>query len=368
MSRYLFEHLFLGHLFFEADATHRAFRLVRSSTPPGEPLQIIASRRPYDDPGVARFWYRLVPEREVILAKTHMPYGLSPARMAKYRGWFLGPEVQVDALPSYAVEVASNPFDRFPSAAGRRTLPLPARRSAVLHHELHQGAGVPRTDGGGRDRGPVLGGLRRTEGADRGERGAGGAAPGREPDAAGRNGQRCAPARAVVEDGTPGAPLPAVQEPGLAADLQQRQGEARSVADLGRRGPQPQCGADHLPPLRQRVGGAGLRRRAAEDRMGHRLPAVRAHLLPAGGRLRRLRQCRPPTEQPPVHGLHAHGRRVQLPGVAAAARAREHRAVLVPRRRWRGARIRLWQERLSRCRKRCALPQRRPAARAVPTA
>ena len=65
MSRYLFEHLFLGHLHFEADATHRAFRLVRSSTPPGQPLQIIATRRPYDDPGVARFWYRLVPEREV---------------------------------------------------------------------------------------------------------------------------------------------------------------------------------------------------------------------------------------------------------------------------------------------------------------
>ena len=54
MSRYIYEHLFLGHLQFEGDAAHRAFRLVRSSTPPGQPLQIIASRRPYDDPGVAR--------------------------------------------------------------------------------------------------------------------------------------------------------------------------------------------------------------------------------------------------------------------------------------------------------------------------
>ena len=126
MSRYLFEHLFLGHLYFEGDATHRAFRLVRSSTPPGEPLQIIASRRPYDDPGVARFWYRLEPEREVILAKTHMPYGLSPARMAKYRGWFLGPEVQVGDLPSYAVDVASNPFESF------RALPIDARYRFLL--------------------------------------------------------------------------------------------------------------------------------------------------------------------------------------------------------------------------------------------
>ena len=126
MSRYLFEHLFLGHLHFEADATHRAFRLVRSSTPPGEPLRIIASRRPYDDPGVARFWYRLEPEREVILAKTHMPYGLSPARMAKYRGWFLSDEVRVSELPSYAVEVASNPFETF------RELPIDARYRFLL--------------------------------------------------------------------------------------------------------------------------------------------------------------------------------------------------------------------------------------------
>ena len=126
MSRYLFEHLFLGHLHFEADATHRAFRLVRSSTPPGQPLQLIASRRPYDDPGVERFWYRLEPEHEVILAKTHMPYALSPARMDKYRRWFLGDEVRVSELPSYAVEVASNPFVAF------RQLPVDARYRFLL--------------------------------------------------------------------------------------------------------------------------------------------------------------------------------------------------------------------------------------------
>ena len=39
MSRYLFEHLFLGHLHFDADAAHRAFRLVRSSTPPRWPVR-----------------------------------------------------------------------------------------------------------------------------------------------------------------------------------------------------------------------------------------------------------------------------------------------------------------------------------------
>ncbi|MCU0922989.1 MAG: fatty acid cis/trans isomerase [Burkholderiaceae bacterium] len=126
MSRYLYEHLFLGHLYFDADPTHRAFRLVRSSTPPGQPLQVIATRRPYDDPGVERFWYRLEPERELLLAKTHMPYALSPARMDKYRRWFLGNKVHVGALPSYAVEVASNPFETF------RELPVDARYRFLL--------------------------------------------------------------------------------------------------------------------------------------------------------------------------------------------------------------------------------------------
>jgi hypothetical protein len=113
MSRYLFEHLFLGHLYFDADSTHRSFRIVRSTTPRGQPVQIIASRRPYDDPGVPAFYYRLVPERETLLAKTHMPYALNPARMDKYRRWFLAPQPAVSVLPSYDAAVAANPFIAF---------------------------------------------------------------------------------------------------------------------------------------------------------------------------------------------------------------------------------------------------------------
>jgi hypothetical protein len=58
-------------------------------------------------------YYRLVPEGEVILAKTHMPYALSPERMAKFRTWFLTAPYEVSALPTYAVEVSSNPFVAF---------------------------------------------------------------------------------------------------------------------------------------------------------------------------------------------------------------------------------------------------------------
>jgi Fatty acid cis/trans isomerase (CTI) len=113
MSRYLYEHLYLGTLYFESDTQRRPLRLIRSASAPGKPAVPIATRRAYDDPGVARVYYRLVPERETIVAKTHMPYVLSGARMAKYRGWFLDPAYMVAALPSYDADVSSNPFAAF---------------------------------------------------------------------------------------------------------------------------------------------------------------------------------------------------------------------------------------------------------------
>lgn len=126
MSRYLYEHLFLGHLYFETGAQPRWFSIVRSSTPTGVPIMPIATRRPFDDPQVARFYYRLQPERESLLAKTHMPYALSPARMDKFKTWFLSPAYAVKTLPSYEVEVASNPFVAF------RDLPIDGRYRFLL--------------------------------------------------------------------------------------------------------------------------------------------------------------------------------------------------------------------------------------------
>jgi hypothetical protein len=126
MSRYLYEHLFLAQLYFDDDPQRRAYRMVRSTTPPGRLVATIATRRPYDDPGVARAYYRLVPESETILAKTHMPYTLGPSRMAKYRAWFLAPAVRVDALPGYAPATASNPFVTFAA------LPADARYRFLL--------------------------------------------------------------------------------------------------------------------------------------------------------------------------------------------------------------------------------------------
>jgi hypothetical protein len=122
----MYEHLFLAHLYFEAGSQPVFFQLVRSATPPGEPLQRIATRRPFDDPGVERVYYRLIPEPETIVAKTHMPYRLDPRRMERWRALFLTPDYPVTQLPSYDPTEASNPFITF------QQLPAVARYRFML--------------------------------------------------------------------------------------------------------------------------------------------------------------------------------------------------------------------------------------------
>lgn len=112
VSRYVFEHLFLAQLYFDS-APHEHFRLVRSSTPPGEPIQRISTRRPFDDPGVARVYYRLWRDPSTIIAKNFLPYELNQARMQRWQQWFYDEDYQVSKLPSYHPDTASNPFATF---------------------------------------------------------------------------------------------------------------------------------------------------------------------------------------------------------------------------------------------------------------
>lgn len=112
-SRYIYEHLFLAHLYFDDLDKRRYFRLVRSRTAPGEHVDLIASRRPYDDPGVDRVYYRLVEYPAAIVAKTHMPYALNANRMQRWQQLFFDRDYQVATLPGYDAEAAANPFRTF---------------------------------------------------------------------------------------------------------------------------------------------------------------------------------------------------------------------------------------------------------------
>ncbi|WP_243730214.1 fatty acid cis/trans isomerase [Marinomonas balearica] len=111
VSRYIYEHIYLYSLYL--DDSDARFRMVRSKTPPGEPVKIIATRRPYDDPQVARVYYRLIPELETKVQKNHIPLSLTEARYAKWMSYLYTPEYKVDSLPSYDYEVATNPFKAF---------------------------------------------------------------------------------------------------------------------------------------------------------------------------------------------------------------------------------------------------------------
>lgn len=113
MSRYVYEHWFIGSLYFDDLPGPEYFQLVRSKTPPGRPIEVIATTRPFDHPGVERAYYRLRRMMETPLAKTLMPYALNAPRMARLKAWFLDAPYEVTALPSYAPETASNPFVTF---------------------------------------------------------------------------------------------------------------------------------------------------------------------------------------------------------------------------------------------------------------
>ncbi|HDY7691404.1 TPA: fatty acid cis/trans isomerase [Vibrio vulnificus] len=113
-ARYIYEHLFLSHLYFsELEGEPRFFTMVRSTTPPGEPVQRIVTRRPYDDPGVERVYYRIIPEQGTIVNKTHMPFALNSQRMKDWKAWFIDADYVVEQLPSYDPEIAANPMSAF---------------------------------------------------------------------------------------------------------------------------------------------------------------------------------------------------------------------------------------------------------------
>jgi Fatty acid cis/trans isomerase (CTI) len=118
VSRYLFEHYFLAHFYFEGLDSDKFFELVRSGTPPGEPVHVIATRRPDDDPGQP-FFYRLRPIQGTIVHKTHITYALSPARMRRLEALFLAPQWDIAKLPGYSRADAVNPFRTFAAIPAR---------------------------------------------------------------------------------------------------------------------------------------------------------------------------------------------------------------------------------------------------------
>jgi len=114
MSRYLYEHLFVNHIYFNNDISNQVFfKLVRSRTNSGNEIDLIATRRPYDAPDVERVYYRLQPVISTILDKTHIAYPLNNERMQLFEKLFINAKFEVDSLPAYDPVESANPFITF---------------------------------------------------------------------------------------------------------------------------------------------------------------------------------------------------------------------------------------------------------------
>jgi hypothetical protein len=135
VSRYLYEHLFLAHLYFADDAPNQTsvadteqprpqfFRLVRSRTACDVGIDEIATRRPSDPLGPASMFYCLRPVTAAVVNKTHIPFELSPGKLDRIKSLFLSGGWKVTPPPS---NERHNPFAIFaaiPVGARYRFLP-----------------------------------------------------------------------------------------------------------------------------------------------------------------------------------------------------------------------------------------------------
>lgn len=112
VARWLYEHLYLAHVYFVGGEQGHFFQWVRSRTPSGEPADPIATRRPNDPPGTD-FYYRLVPVQGVIVHKTHITYPMGPQKLERIKQLFYSGDWHASALPGYGPRRRANPFETF---------------------------------------------------------------------------------------------------------------------------------------------------------------------------------------------------------------------------------------------------------------
>jgi hypothetical protein len=110
-ARYVYEHFFLAHIHFTDGGGREFYELVRSTTPPGQPIALIATRRPYDNPGVESIYYRFRRIHSTIVFKTHIVVEFGDERLARYQDLFIDTEwVETPHVVALGDESGANPF------------------------------------------------------------------------------------------------------------------------------------------------------------------------------------------------------------------------------------------------------------------
>lgn len=109
-ARYLYEHLYLAHIYFKG-TKDEYFELVRSKTPSGKPIDIIATTRVYDNPNQKEFYYRLRKVHETIVHKTHMTMLFDDEKLQRLTKQFIQtPWMEKPYIASYDEKRSANPF------------------------------------------------------------------------------------------------------------------------------------------------------------------------------------------------------------------------------------------------------------------
>ena len=110
-ARYLYEHYILAHLNFTA-SPEEFYTLVRSSTPAGEKIDVIATLRAYDDPKRERFYYRFEKIHSSIVHKTHIVVELADEKLERIKELFIdAPWTKEPYLVGYQdKKLNANPF------------------------------------------------------------------------------------------------------------------------------------------------------------------------------------------------------------------------------------------------------------------
>ncbi|MGZ3771047.1 MAG: fatty acid cis/trans isomerase [Bdellovibrio sp.] len=122
-SRYIYEHLFLAHVYFD-DMPGEFFRLIRAYCPnDGTKCYELPTQRPTDDPKTSRFYnnktagkilYKLQKVTNTLVHKSHIPFELNDTKLNKWENIFVNQiSRNLRALPRYGDEAGGNPFITF---------------------------------------------------------------------------------------------------------------------------------------------------------------------------------------------------------------------------------------------------------------
>jgi hypothetical protein len=133
VSRFIYEHLFLAHIYFRNENAPQSFySLIRSSSPCQNPNEI-ATRRPWDDTK-SPFHYCLKRVDAMLVHKTHLPYLIDAKKLQRWQRLFFSTQWQVtftgkpgsvDVAPRDDYH-ASNPFEIY------KDIPVKAKYQFLL--------------------------------------------------------------------------------------------------------------------------------------------------------------------------------------------------------------------------------------------